>query len=125
MSELMDYSVINMPYEMAMSTELSRRQYYNRARSLLKELKELRAYKKRVQKECEDAEKYCSEKCHYGFSEELYSAIMSDEVSSLNIGDFKLTFCNSGELKHSEALVTCGENKLLVTNLGAGDEVDA
>src|SRR5690554_1582333 len=43
MSELMDDGIIRMPYEMAMSDELSRKQFYSRANSLLTELTEIRA----------------------------------------------------------------------------------
>lgn len=37
MSDLMDSAVIGMPYEMAMSSEASRRQFYERAQALLAE----------------------------------------------------------------------------------------
>jgi len=42
MSETMDYGIIQMPFDMAMSSELSRIQFYNRAQALLKELQEFR-----------------------------------------------------------------------------------
>lgn len=42
MSELMDQAVIGMPYEMAMGSELSRRQFYSRAQSILAEAQALR-----------------------------------------------------------------------------------
>jgi hypothetical protein len=41
MSEVMRSGVIRMPYEMAMGDELSRRQFYNRAQSVLNELEEM------------------------------------------------------------------------------------
>lgn len=37
MSKLMDDAVLNMPFELAMTTPLSQLQYYNRARSVVKE----------------------------------------------------------------------------------------
>lgn len=43
MSELMDSAVIGMPFEMAMSDELSRRQFYSRAQSMMAERDQLRA----------------------------------------------------------------------------------
>lgn len=43
MSELMDQSVIGMPYEMAMVEELSRRQFYERAQSVLTDRDQLRS----------------------------------------------------------------------------------
>lgn len=38
MSDLMDAGIINMPYDMAMMNELSRRQFYFRAQSVLQRL---------------------------------------------------------------------------------------
>lgn len=49
MSEAMDEAVINMPYELAMESELSRKQFYDRANSALSELIELRAYKEAME----------------------------------------------------------------------------
>ncbi len=43
MSDLMDDAVMFMPYDMAMGSELSRRQFYNRAQSLYRELQAARA----------------------------------------------------------------------------------
>lgn len=40
MSEVMRTGIIRMPYDMAMQSELSRRQFYDRAQSLLTELEE-------------------------------------------------------------------------------------
>ncbi len=42
MSNVMDRGVINMPYELAMSTDLARRQYYNRAKAIYAELAALK-----------------------------------------------------------------------------------
>lgn len=41
MSDIMLVGVLNMPYEMAMSSELSRTQYYQRAQQAIKKLDEL------------------------------------------------------------------------------------
>lgn len=51
MSELMDEAVIRMPFDMAMESELSRKQFYDRANSALSELIELRAYKEAAEKQ--------------------------------------------------------------------------
>lgn len=48
MSELMDQAVIGMPYEMAMESELSRRQFYSRAQSILAQTQALREELSRI-----------------------------------------------------------------------------
>lgn len=43
MSDVMLFGVLNMPYDLAMADDLSRVQYYGRAREAVEEIKRLRA----------------------------------------------------------------------------------
>lgn len=51
MSEFMTQAIIYMPYEMAMSDEISRRQLYARAQEILSERDQLRAEVERLRKD--------------------------------------------------------------------------
>lgn len=60
MSDLMLFGVLRMPYEMAMSCDLTRRQFYDRAQQVCDELECLRAELAATQYELQIADDLCN-----------------------------------------------------------------
>lgn len=79
MSKLMDDAVINMPYEIAMSDDISRRQFYYRAQAVLKERDEALAKLAAIESELSSLPAKWSEDS----SLETWFPLTSEELESL------------------------------------------
>lgn len=102
MSDIMDHGVIGMPFEMAMSSHLSRLQFYQRAQDILRERDELRA---EVERERE------SRKAAQGRQEELTAEVVRLEPMRQRAADIERLTAEVERLKqvnHNQRLDICG-----------------
>lgn len=96
MSDIMDHGVIGMPFEMAMSSHLSRLQFYQRAQDILRERDELRA---EVERERE------SRKAAQARQEELTAEVVRLEPMRQRAADIERLTAEVERLKQDHAAV--------------------
>lgn len=94
MSDIMDRGVIGMPFEMAMSSHLSRLQFYQRAQDILRERDELRA---EVERERE------SRKAAQARQEELTAEVVRLEPMRQRAADIERLTADVERLKQDHA----------------------